>query len=123
MQKLTLAVASIALAGCAAFTSPALPSRRLNLADVIAPPCSPDRRGSQSCGDALSNATVISQVHTGQSETEVRSIMGHDAEKREVDGLTESWGYLTSYKDQMMTWITFTDRTVTSMTHEVVGGH
>ena len=49
--------------------------------------------------------------------------MGHDAEKREADGFTESWGYLTSYKNHMMTWITFTDRTVSSMTHEIVGGH
>lgn len=48
--------------------------------------------------------------------------MGHDAEKREVGGFTESWGYLTSYKNRMMTWITFTDRKVSSMTHEIVGG-
>lgn len=49
--------------------------------------------------------------------------MGHEAERREVGAFTESWGYLTSYKNQMMTWITFTDRTVSSMTHEIVGGH
>ena len=93
----------------------------MNVADLIAP-CSPDRRGSQSCGDALSNGMAISQIHKGQSQSEVRTIMGHDAERREVRGSTESWGYLTSYKNQMFTWITFTDRTVSSMTHEVVGG-
>ena len=49
--------------------------------------------------------------------------MGHAAERREVGAFTESWGYLTSYKNQMMTWITFTDRTVSSLTHEIVGGH
>ena len=49
--------------------------------------------------------------------------MRHDAEKREVDGFTESWCYLTSYQNQMITWITFTDRKVSSLTHEIVEGH
>ncbi|HYS52835.1 MAG TPA: hypothetical protein VER58_03595 [Thermoanaerobaculia bacterium] len=49
--------------------------------------------------------------------------MRHDAERREVEGLTESWGYLTSYKNQMITWITFTDWTVSWLTHEIVKGH
>lgn len=49
--------------------------------------------------------------------------MGRDPEKREVARFTESWGYLTSYKNRMITWVTFTDGTVTSLTHEIVGGH
>jgi hypothetical protein len=122
MHKITLAFAGMALAGCAASITPSLPAGRLNVGDIIAP-CSPDRRGSQTCGDAFLNGTVISQIHKGQTEGEVRAIMGHDAERREVKGSTESWGYLTSYKNQMITWITFTDRTVSSMTHEIVGGH
>jgi len=123
MYKITLAVAFVALAGCAASVTPLLPAGRMTVpADVVAP-CSPDHRGSQACADALVNAGVISQIHAGQSETEVRSIMGHAAERREVGAFTESWGYLTSYKNQMMTWITFTDRTVSSLTHEMVGGH
>jgi hypothetical protein len=92
------------------------------VAAIIAP-CSADGRGSQACGDALFNGTVISQIHKGQTQSEVRTIMQHDAERREVGGSTESWGYLTSYKNHMVTWITFTDRTVSSMTHEIVGGH
>jgi hypothetical protein len=123
MYKITLAVTFVALAGCAASMTPRLPAGRMSVpADVIAP-CSADRRGSQACADARVNATVISQIHTGQSQTEVCGIMGHAAERREVGAFTESWGYLTSYKNQMMTWITFTDRTVSSMTHEIVGGH
>lgn len=123
MHKIILAVACLTVAGCAASITPRLPAGRMSVpADVIAP-CSPDRRGSQACGDALSNGTVISQVHRGQSLTEVRGIMGHDAEKREVGRFTESWGYLTSYKNRMMTWVTFTDGSVTSLTHEIVEGH
>lgn len=122
MHKLTLAMACIALMGCAATITPTLPAKRTNVAGLVAP-CSADGRGSRSCGDALFNATVISQIHKGQSQNEVRGIMGHDAERRTVDQYTESWGYLTSYENQMMTWITFTDRTVSSLSHEVVGGH
>ncbi len=122
MHKITLAVACAALAGCAASMNPSLPAGRMNVAGILAP-CSPDRRGAQACGDALFNTTVISQIHKGQSQSEVRGIMRHDAERREVEGLTESWGYLTSYKNQMITWITFTDRKVSSLTHEIVDGH
>lgn len=122
MYKTTLSVVCLTLAGCAASTTPPLPLARMNVAGIIAP-CSPDRRGAQSCEDALFNTTVISQIHTGQSQTEVRQIMRHDAEKREADAFTESWGYLTSYDNRMVTWITFTDRRVSSVTHEIVGGH
>jgi len=83
-------------------------------------PCSPDRRDAQACGNALFNTTVISQIHKGQTRSEVRGIMRHDAEKREIAGVTESWGYLTSYKNKMITWITFTDHKVSSLTHEII---
>ena len=122
MYKIALAAACLVLAGCAASVTPPLPAGRMNVADIIAP-CSLDRRGAQSCEDAHFNASVISQIHKGQTQSEVRTIMKHDAEWREIGGSTESWGYLTSYKNQMMTWITFTDETVSSLTHEVVGGH
>ncbi|PYQ60002.1 MAG: hypothetical protein DMF58_09640 [Acidobacteria bacterium] len=123
MHKITLAVACVALAGCAASMTPSLPMGRINVAGGILAPCSPDHRGARACDDALFNTSVISQIHKGQSQNEVRGIMRHDAEKREVDGFTESWGYLTSYQNQMITWITFTDRKVSSLTHEIVEGH
>ena len=123
MHKITLAVAWMALAGCAASTSPLLPPGRMTVPGGILAPCSADRRGAQACEDARFNATVISQIHNGQTQSEVRTIMRHDAERREIGGSTESWGYLTSYKNQMITWITFTDRTVSSLTHEIVREH
>jgi len=123
MYKLTLAVAWATLAGCAASVTPLLPAGRMNVAAPVLAPCSPGHRGAQSCEDARFNGTVISQIHKGQTETEVRNIMRHDAERLETAGSTESWGYLTSYKNQMVTWITFTDRTVSSLSHEIVGGH
>jgi hypothetical protein len=119
MHKITLAIACLTLAGCVASTNRSIPEGQMNLAGVIRP-CSPDRRGAQPCGNALFNTTVISQIHKGQTQSEVRGIMRHDAERREVEGLTESWGYLTSYKNQMITWITFTNHTVSSLTHEIL---
>lgn len=123
MHKITLLVACMALVGCAASVSPLLPAGRLSVPGEILAPCSPDRRGAQSCEDARFNGTTILQIHKGQTESEVRTIMRHDAERRESGGSTESWGYLTSYKNQMITWITFTNRTVTSISHEIVEGH
>jgi len=123
MYKITLAVACMVLVSCAASMNPALPAGRMIVPGDILAPCSPDRRGAQSCEDAQFNTSVISQIHKGQSQSEVRGIMRHDAERREVGGSVESWGYLTSYKNQMVTWITFTDRTVSSITHEIVEGH
>ncbi len=91
----------------------------MNVAKAIRP-CQPDRRGAEACRNASFNATVISQIQKGQTPTEVRAIMRHDAERREVTSFTESWGYLTSYENKMLTWITFTDRKVTSLSHEVL---
>jgi hypothetical protein len=122
MYKITLAFACVALVGCAASMHPSHPAGQMNLPSSSGP-CPADHRGAQACGDALFNTTVISQIHKGQTQSEVRGIMRHDAERREVEGLSESWGYLTSYKDRMVTWITFTNRTVSSLSHEIVNGH
>ena len=119
MHKMTLAVACLALAGCTSSMNHSIPAGGMNVAGDIRP-CSPDRRDAQACGNALFNTTVISQIHKGQTRSEVRGIMKHDAEKREIAGVTESWGYLTSYKNKMITWITFTDHKVSSLTHEII---
>ncbi len=55
---------------------------------------------------------------TGQTLTDVRAIMRHEAERRTVDGASESWGYITNYNDKVMTWIAFTDRKVSSVTQQ-----
>jgi predicted small secreted protein len=104
MHKITLAVACLALAGCAASINTSRPAGR----------------DAEASANALFNTTVISQIHKGQTRSEVRGIMRHDAEKHEIAGLTESWGYLTSHKNKMITWITFTDHTVSSLTHEIL---
>jgi hypothetical protein len=114
-----LSIAAFALTGCTAATELTLPAGRMTVAGDIRP-CEPDRRGAQSCGNAIFNAPLIGQVHKGQTPADVRAIMRHDAERREVGSLTESWGYLTSYENKMMTWITFTNQRVTSLSHEVL---
>jgi len=81
-------------------------------------PCHNDHRDAQACGNALFNEGVIAQIHTGQTLTDVRAIMRHEAERRTVDGANESWGYITSYGDKVMTWIAFTDQKVTSVTQQ-----
>lgn len=106
---------SLAFVGCTTIRPPALISK----SDAVQP-CRSDRRGGQVCGDANLNASVIAQIHKGQSRAAVRGIMGHDAERTEIGALTESWGYMTSYANNMITWITFTDHQVSSLSHEAV---
>ncbi len=114
-----VAIASLALTGCAALSARPPATGNMNAVHEMAP-CRADLSNAQGCGNFLSNAAVIGQIHRGQSRAEVRGIMRHDAERREIGSLTESWGYLTSDKNSMMTWITFTDRQVSSVSHEVV---
>ncbi len=109
-------IASFALMGCTTALTPAPSAGHMNDNGGIQP-CS-DRRDAQACGNAVFNATVISRVHKGQSRQDVRSIMQHAAESHESEGLIESWGYITSYRNHMLTWITFTDDKVTSFSHE-----
>ena len=113
-----LSIASFALTGCTTVLTRSA-AGQMNEAGAIQP-CSPDGRDAQACGNAVFNATVIAQVHKGQSRGDVRGIMRHDAERRETRGLTESWGYMTSYENKMITWITFTDLQVSSLSHEDV---
>jgi hypothetical protein len=111
-----ISIASFALIGCSSAPGTPRVAGDMNGSGGIQP-CS-DRRDAQACGNAVFNATVIAQIHKGQSRGDVRGIMRHDAERHETQGLTESWGYLTSYKNQMITWITFTADQVSSLSHE-----
>jgi hypothetical protein len=112
---LAASVAILALTGCTSAMNSALPPGRMNEAGNIRP-CHRDHRDAQACGNAIFNDGVIAQIHTGQTLTDVRAIMRHDAERRTVDGSNESWGYITNYNDKMMTWIAFTDRKVSGVT-------
>jgi len=114
---LAVSVAILALTGCTSAMNSALPPGRMNEAGNIRP-CHRDHRDAQACGNAIFNEGVISQIHTGQTLTDVRAIMRHDAERRTVNGSNESWGYITNYNDKLMTWIAFTDRKVSGVTQE-----
>ena len=118
MIQLLPLIAFFMLPGCTATMSPAPSAGHMNDNGAIQP-CS-QGRDAQACGDAVFNATVISQIHKGQSREDVRSIMQHGAERFETQGVTESWGYMTSYRKDMLTWITFSDDAVISLSHEEV---
>src|ERR1044071_1979286 len=120
MKKILLAisVAALALTGCTATLNTALPPGRMSEPGTIRP-CHRDYRDAQACGNAIFNQTVIAQIHTGQTLTDVRAIRHPDAKRRTVAGHDESWGYITNYKDKVMTWIAFTDRKVSSVTQQL----
>lgn len=119
MKKIFLAisVASIALVGCTGVMNTALPPGEMDQAGTIRP-CHRDHRDAQACGNAIFNTKVIGQIHTGQTLSDVRAIMRHEAERRTVDGQNESWGYITNYDNKTMTWIAFTDHRVTGITEQ-----
>jgi len=112
---LAVSVAIVALTGCTSAMNSALPPGRMNEAGTIRP-CHRDHRDAQACGNAIFNEGVIAQIHTGQTLGDVRAIMRHEAERRTVDGMNESWGYITNYNDKVMTWIAFSDQKVSSVT-------
>jgi len=112
---LLVSVAIVALTGCTSAMNSALPPGRMNEAGTIRP-CHRDHRDAQACGNAIFNEGVIAQIHTGQTLGDVRAIMRHEAERRTVDGMNESWGYITNYNDKVMTWIAFSDQKVSSVT-------
>ena len=114
---LAISVAVFTLSGCTATMNSALPPGRMNEAGTIRP-CHRDHRDAQACGNAIFNEGVIAQIHTGQTLTDVRAIMRHDAERRTVEGSNEAWGYITNYNDKVMTWIEFTDRKVSAVTKQ-----
>ncbi len=114
---LAVSVAALTLAGCTTAMNTALPPGRMSDAGIIRP-CHRDHRDAQACGNAIFNHKVIAEIHTGQTLTDVRAIMRHEAERRTVDGSNESWGYITNYNDKVMTWIAFTDRQVSSVTQQ-----
>lgn len=105
-ENVAIAIASLFLTSCASAT---LPAGRHQVAAAVVRPSS---------DAATSNATAMLLIHEGQSRADVLGIMRHQAERHEVTGVTESWGYLTSGPNRMLTWITFTDQKVSSISHE-----
>jgi hypothetical protein len=117
---LAISIAALTFLACTSARNTALPAGRMNEAGAI-PPCHGDYRDAQACGNAIFNESVIAQIHNGQTLTDVRAIMRHEAERRTVDGSNESWGYVTDYNDKVMvmTWIAFTERKVSGVTQQL----
>ncbi len=78
-------------------------------------PCGTFHTNAQACGNAKWNSKVIRQVAAAQTKEQVRSIMKHDPERREIDGSEERWFYLTDYDAELMTVITFVDDRITAL--------
>jgi hypothetical protein len=85
------------------------------IADNKIAACHGNHTDSQACGNAIWNQKVIGGVHAGQTLAEVRQIMKHDAERRELSGDTETWTYITAYDAEKVTKIVFTHGVVTGM--------
>lgn len=119
MKKLILAVsiAGLALGGCTSMMDTVKKPGRMNESGQIRP-CHRDDYDAQSCGNAIFNAKVIGKIHVDQTMADVRAIMRHEAEKRSVNGSSESWGYVTDYENREMTWIAFRDGAVSSINKE-----
>jgi hypothetical protein len=84
-------------------------------------PCEGWHSDQAACLRAHDNSATIGKVQIGQTLAEVRSIMGKDPERRSATANTESWGYLTSYSDHLVTTVVFTDGVVTAITQGSAG--
>src|SRR5688500_5023853 len=70
-------------------------------------PCGTFHANPQACGNARWNAKAIRKVSIGLTIAEVRSVMAHDADSREVTESEERWSYLTDYDRDSMSVIVF----------------
>lgn len=116
---LAVSVAALTFSSCTSATNTALPSGRMNEGALRTSPGDP--RDAHAPANAVFNQKGIAQIHAGQTASDVRAIMQHEAERRTVDGSSESWGYVTDDNDKVMvmTWINFTGLKVSSVTRQV----
>lgn len=85
------------------------------IADGKIAACHGNHTDAQACGNAIWNAKALTQIHAGQTMAEVRKIMAHDAERRELAGTVETWTYISDYSAEKATTIIFTDGKVTGL--------
>jgi len=86
-------------------------------------PCNGWHTDNQACGNALFNAKQIGRIQLGQTPNDVRSLMKHDAERREASAdangnTVETWSYITDYDAEQMTTLTFTNGRLTAIGKE-----
>ncbi len=108
-QIVTVLFAIFLLAGCASGPGGEL------LPNGTITPCGGHHTDPQACGNATFNARVIGKVQVGQSKQDVRAIMQHDPERREISANVETWSYITDYPSELVTEIVFTDGKVTGL--------
>ena len=70
-------------------------------------PCEGFHKDPAACERAYANSSVAAKIQIGQAPSEVRTIMGHDPERREATAASESRSYLTDYTNQVFTVIVF----------------
>jgi hypothetical protein len=88
-------------------------------ADGSINPCYGFHVSPQACGDAIYNAERIKNVQIGQSQSDVRQVMGREAELRGVSlqggQRMETWTFLTDYASQIRTSVDFVDGKVVAI--------
>jgi hypothetical protein len=84
-------------------------------------PCQGMHVDRNACGHALFNAPRLAAIHTGMTLEDVRAAMGHDPERRSKAPGRESWGYISDYKTDAVTWLTFKEGRVAAIA-QVAGG-
>lgn len=112
----TLVVAMVIfLAGCVdTLQDAARPPGQMN-PDGTINPCHGYEGDKALCGESLFFAKAITQIELGQTRDEVREVMKRDPWRRKLKAGQELWGYSTSYSDERMSWILFTDGKVTEV--------
>jgi hypothetical protein len=114
VSKVAVALIALALSGCLDYVSNPHPGGVMLGSGKITP-CHGFYTDDQACGRAKFNAPRVANIHSGMTMNEVRSVMEHDAEQKTIENSSESWGYLTDYEAEKMTWVIFTDGKVTGM--------
>jgi hypothetical protein len=114
MRKLAI-ILVISLAACAHTPDGRIAREGMMTDKGTIEPCGGNHTDTQACGNAIFNAPLLQKVHSGMSMAEVRQLMQHDAERREISANTETWIYMSDYDGEKMTAIIFTDGKVTGM--------
>ena len=119
MKTLLIAVLSLhLLTGCQAIRDSVAPPGEMGENGKVNK-CNDWSTNPQACGEARYNAPRVAKINLGHTISEVRQIMGRDPEQRSVKeegGVAiEEWQYLTSYKESIISVITFKNSKVSSV--------
>lgn len=82
---------------------------------TIAPCHGIDIEDRNACGQARFNAPLVPKIENGMTKEQVRNLMRHDPERREMNGDTDVWMYMTDYNARKMTAIVFSNGRVSAL--------